>query len=112
MAVPQKHGSLNLAHEGAEREWLAQPRTEDAKAVEAMFLAYAAPLCDCAFSYVHAREIAEEIVQDLFCWIWEQRFTIEMPHGMRPWLFTAVRNHSLNVLRNRQGEIPIREPVS
>jgi RNA polymerase sigma-70 factor, ECF subfamily len=112
MAVPQKHGSLNLAHEGAEREWLEQLRTGDAKAFEAMFRAYAAPLCDFAFSYVHAREIAEEIVQDLFCWIWEQRFTIEMPHGMRPWLFTAVRNLSLNVLRNRRAEVSIRERVS
>lgn len=112
MAVPQESGSLNLARDGTEREWLDQLRTGDAKTFEAMFRAYAAPLCDFAFSYVHAREIAEEIVQDLFCWIWEQRFTIEMPHGMRPWLFTAVRNRSLNVLRNRRAEASICERVS
>jgi len=112
MAVPQKSGSPNLARDGAEREWLEQLRTGDAEAFEAMFRAYAAPLCDFAFSYVHAREIAEEIVQDLFCWIWAQRFTVEMPHGMRSWLFTVIRNRSLNALRNQRAELTMRERIA
>jgi RNA polymerase sigma-70 factor (ECF subfamily) len=112
MALPQKRGSLNLAREGAEREWLAQLRTGDEGAYERLFRAYAAPLCDFAHSYVRVRETAEEIVQDLFCWIWEQRFTIEMPHGVRPWLFSAVRNRSLNALRNRRMELSIHEHIS
>ena len=98
--------------ERAEREWLEQLRTGDGRAFERIFRAYAAPLCDFAFSYVHVRETAEEIVQELFCWIWEQRFTIEMPHGVRPWLFSAVRNRSLNVLRNRRVEFSIHERVA
>jgi RNA polymerase sigma-19 factor, ECF subfamily len=94
-----------LAQELAGREWLERLRTGDEGAFEAMFRAYAASLCDFAFSYVRTRETAEEIVQDLFCWIWEQRFTLEMPHGVRAWLFTAVRNRSLNALRNRKTEL-------
>ncbi|HEX7545345.1 MAG TPA: RNA polymerase sigma-70 factor, partial [Gemmatimonadaceae bacterium] len=98
--------------DGAEREWLGQMRTGDERAFERLFRAYAAPLCDFALSYVRVRETAEEIVQDLFCWIWEQRFTLEVPYGMRPWLFTAVRNRSLNALRNRKAELLIHEHLS
>jgi RNA polymerase sigma-70 factor, ECF subfamily len=109
MNVPRKIGSLNLAHERAERESLERLRTGDERVFEGMFRAFAAPLCDFAFSYVRSRETAEEIVQDLFCSIWEQRFTIDMPHGVRPWLFTAVRNRSLNALRNTRVELSMHE---
>lgn len=94
-----------------ERAWLEQLRTGDERAFEELFRAYAATLCDFAFSYVRTRETAEEIVQDLFCWIWEQRFTLEMPHGIQAWLFTAVRNRSLNAIRNMRTEISIHERV-
>ncbi|MFI5245890.1 MAG: RNA polymerase sigma-70 factor [Gemmatimonadales bacterium] len=87
-------------------------RTGDGRAFERLFRAYAAPLCDFALSYVRVREAAEEIVQDLFCWIWEQRFTLEMPYGVRPWLFTAVRNRSLNALRDRRVELSLHEQVA
>ena len=87
-------------------------RTGDGRAFERLFRAYAAPLCEFALSYVRVRETAEEIVQDLFCWIWEQRFTVEMPYGVRPWLFTAVRNRSLNALRDRKAELSLHEHVA
>ena len=112
MVVPQNIDALNLTQERAEREWLGELRTGDARAFERIFRAYAAPLCDFALSYVRDRETAEEIVQELFCWIWEQRFTIEMPHGMRAWLFTAVRNRCLNALRDDRTELSIHERVS
>lgn len=98
--------------EGAERKLLAELRTGDAGAFEAIFRGYAAALCDFAYSYVRTRETAEEIVQDLFCWIWEQRFTVEMPHGIRPWLFSAIRNRSLNALRNHRVELSIHEHLA
>ena len=86
-----------LARDRAEHEWLDQLRVGDPLAFERdLPFAYYAPLCAFAHSYVRCHETAEEIVQDLFCWIWDRRFTLEMPHGMRLWLFTAVRNRSLN----------------
>jgi RNA polymerase sigma-70 factor (ECF subfamily) len=112
MGVPQKIGNINVAQGDAERECLARLRMGDELAFESIFRAHAAALCDFAFSYVRVREIAEEVVQDLFCWIWEQRFTVDMPYGMRAWLFTAVRNRSLNVLRNRRMEFSIHERVA
>ena len=112
MAVPQESVPSNLAQDAAERRWLTALRTGDGRAFESIFRAYAAPLCDFALSYVRERETAEEIVQDLFCRIWEQRFTVEMPYGLRPWLFSAVRNRSLNALRDRRVEVSIHEHLS
>ncbi len=69
-------------------------------AFEAVFRAYAAPLCDLACSYVHAPDIAEEIIQDLFAWLWVHRHEFAPQHGLRAYLFGAVRNRALNVLRD------------
>jgi RNA polymerase sigma-70 factor (ECF subfamily) len=107
--LPHRDG---MDEERARQALLARLRTGDEAAFEALFRMHAAALCDFAFSYVRSKEIAEELVQDLFCWIWEQRFTVEMPHGVRAWLFTAVRNRSLNQVRFRRLEFELHESVS
>ena len=112
MARLQVLSSPTSARDRAEQESLDQLRAGDPLAFERIFRAYYSPLCDFAFSYVRYHETAEEIVQDLFCWIWDRRFTLEMPHGMRLWLFTAVRNRSLNALRDRRLELSTHERFS
>src|ERR1019366_6237329 len=112
MARPQVSSSPSLARDSAEHEWLHQLRVGDPLAFERIFRAFYEPLCTFASSYVRCHETSEEIVQDLFCWIWDRRFTLEMPHGMRLWMFTAVRNRSLNVLRDRRLQLATYERVS
>jgi RNA polymerase sigma-70 factor, ECF subfamily len=111
-AQSAQHEPDARSREQIEQEWLARLRTGDERAFESLFRAHVSALCTFAFSYVRSRETAEEVVQDLFCWIWEQRFTIEMPHGVRAWLFFAVRNRSLNAVRNSRAELSIHERLS
>lgn len=96
----------------SESELLERLRTGDGRAFEELFRAFAEPLCDFAYSYVRGREAAEEIVQELFCRLWEQRFTVEMAHGIRPYLWTAARNGALNVLRDERLEFSARERLT
>ncbi|MFI5244089.1 MAG: RNA polymerase sigma-70 factor [Gemmatimonadales bacterium] len=95
--------------ERIEREWLDRIRAGDEGAFEAMYRAHVTALCAFADSYVNSRDDAEEIVQDLFSRLWEQRLTIEMERGMRPYLYSAVRNRALNALRNRRIERSVHE---
>lgn len=95
--------------EGIEREWLARLRAGDQRALEEIFRAFVEPLHSFALSYVEARDTADEIVQDLFCRLWDQRFSLEMPRGMRPYLYTAVRNRALNALRSRRTEVALHD---
>ncbi|MFI5233636.1 MAG: RNA polymerase sigma-70 factor [Gemmatimonadales bacterium] len=111
-APAARDGPDDLSRERSAQECLVRVRTGDEAAFEQLFRGHAAALCAFAFSYVRSRETAEEIVQDLFCWIWEQRFTVEMPHGVRAWLFSAVRNRSLNAVRNSRVEFSIHERLS
>lgn len=92
-----------------ERGWLAQLLAGDERGFEQIFRAYAISLCAFANSYVESRDEAEELVQDLFFRLWEHRLTTAMPRGLRPYLYAAVRNRALNVLRQRRLERSLRE---
>jgi RNA polymerase sigma-70 factor, ECF subfamily len=83
-----------------ERAWVKQIRTGDERAFEALFRRYVGPLCAFARSYVTDQEIAEELVEDVFAWIWEHRFTFDMPRAVHAYLYGAVRNRAISWLRH------------
>jgi RNA polymerase sigma-19 factor, ECF subfamily len=86
-------------------------RAGDPSAFEAMFHAYHAPLCSFACRYLGARDLAEEIVQEVFLCIWERKESWEVRTSVRSYLLTAVRNAALSylrherVVRRRQAEV-------
>ena len=85
-----------------EPEWVEAIRSGDPAAFEALFLAYHAPLCSFAYRYLGARELAEEIVQEVFLCVWERRAGWDVRSSVRSYLLTAVRNAALSYLRHER----------
>ena len=56
-------------------------------------------LCNYAYSYVRDRDTCEDIVQEVFVRIWEDRPQLIGTEGLRYYLFTAVRNNCISYLR-------------
>lgn len=77
-------------------------RAGDPGAFEALFHAYHAPLCAFAYRYVGARDLAEDIVQEIFLFVWERRETWDVRTSVKSYLFTAVRNAALSYLRHER----------
>ena len=67
-----------------------------------IFLRHYGSLCDFVNSYVHAPDVAEEIVQAVFSRIWEERASWRPGSGARAYLFVACRNQALDYLRHEQ----------
>ncbi len=76
----------------------------ESAAFEALFRAHYAGLCDVAYRYVRSREIARELVQDVFLYVWEAVSTGARELPAAPYLYTAVRNRALQSLRHRRVE--------
>jgi len=95
-----------------ESEWVEAIRAGDPSAFEALFHAYHAGMCSFAYRYLGARDLAEEIVQEVFLCVWERRESWHIRTSVRSYLLTAVRNAALSylrherVVRRRQIEIP------
>lgn len=69
------------------------------KAFEDLYRLFFPRLYNFCMLYVHKKETAEEIVNDVIVKIWEKRETICTIENLETYLFVAVRNLSLNYLQ-------------
>jgi len=77
-------------------------KREDAKALKILFERYYSPLCHFAFKFVQEVHLAEEVVSDVFLALWLKKQTIEIRLNLRAYLYTAVRNQSLNYVKKNK----------
>ena len=84
-------------------EEFAELKAGNAKAYERLFKQWYEPLCRYACSIVRNQEDAEDIVQKLFCKLWEQREKMEIRISIKSYLYKMVHNTCLNTIK--QGQI-------
>jgi RNA polymerase sigma-70 factor (ECF subfamily) len=83
--------------------------TGDAQALEQLFKAHYRPLCGFALGYVKDADQAEDIVQELFVRLWQDREGLSITTSVKSYLFTAVRNRCLNALAVKKRMRPLDE---
>lgn len=83
-------------------ELIAAIRGGDRKAFAALFHEHYDGLCQFAEGYTRSDEAAQEIVQQLFLRLWEQRERLVMRDTVRAYLYGAVRNRALDWLRHQR----------
>jgi RNA polymerase sigma-70 factor (family 1) len=71
---------------------------DDHNAYKQLFQLYHSCLLQFAFSITHSREIAEEIVSDVFLKIWMKRKSLVKIHNKHLYLYVCTKNHSINRL--------------
>ena len=74
-------------------------------AFENFFKSYYADLCNYAFGFLKEKTDAEEVVQDVFFTIWENRQKITIESSLKSYCYKSVRNKCLNIIKH----IEIRE---
>lgn len=60
-----------------------------------------------AFSYLHTREPAEEIVNDVFLAFWQKRAEVHLIENVAVYLYVCVKNACLNYLRRHSLPVPV-----
>lgn len=58
-----------------------------------------------AKKYVKDRGLAEDAVQDIFVKLWENRGRLDSSKSVNGFLFSMLKNHVLNMIRNRKKKI-------
>jgi len=69
------------------------------KGCELLFRRYHRALCSHAVRYVYSREIAEDIVSDVFAKFWTKKVFNSINSSYRYYLFRSVRNEAYSYLR-------------
>lgn len=71
-------------------------------AFEKLFRTYYVPLCVYAESLLHDKEQAEDLVQGIFCDLWEKRAKLHIHESFQSYLFRAAYNAALNLLKHEK----------
>lgn len=87
--------------EKRDRQWLDRVRHSDHDAFEQLFHAYAEELCTFAAQHV-GDAAAEDVVQTVFCDVWNRRAEWQPRGTVKAYLFRAVRNTSLDQIKRRR----------
>jgi len=75
---------------------------EDSNAYKKLFFHFFLPLKSFSFSILKSKEIAEEVVSDVFIEIWAKRKTLPAIEDLKMYLYISVRNLSLRRLKQTQ----------
>lgn len=88
---------------------ISQVKKGDVKAFEQLFRQYYSPLCHYAMSIVGKREVAEEMVEELFYIIWRDREKLGVFRSTKSYLYTSVWNSCLQHIRQRNRDEEIQK---
>lgn len=75
----------------------------DKQAYATVFREFYGPLVCYARRFVMDQDVAEDIVQGFFCHFWENRKNLPAIHSFKTYFYTAIRNRSLNYLRDKHA---------
>ena len=82
----------------SESELLTRLLEGERQAFDEIFTRYYTSLCAFANLYVKQTEVAENIVQDLMLWLWENRSELQIRGALSHYLFTSAKNRCLTYL--------------
>lgn len=91
--LPEKETLKELQHRIAD--------FDDEVAYRQLFFHFFLPLKSFSYSIIQSKELAEEIVSDLFIDIWEKRKQLMEINDIRLYLYTSTRNNSLRKHRQQ-----------
>ena len=74
------------------------------KGVALLFKLYYSPLCSHAARYVYSRELAEDLVGEVFERFWQKQSYMQVSVSYQAYLFTAVRHQAFQYLRAEFGK--------
>ncbi|MCC8154108.1 MAG: RNA polymerase sigma-70 factor [Tannerellaceae bacterium] len=75
------------------------------QAFEWVFREFYPVLCVEARGYISEKELIEELVGDVLCWLWLHRKEIDIQISLRAYLIKATHNACLRCLRQKTPEI-------
>ncbi len=95
-------------HSPDDRHLIARLQANDERALSELIHRYAAMLVDTVATIVGSRDAAQDVVQDVFCWLWNKRSELGIRESLSRYLFRAARNRAYSVLRHERSQLRIK----
>ncbi|MFC2137379.1 RNA polymerase sigma-70 factor [Bacteroidota bacterium] len=83
-------------------------KSGDYKYFKLIFETYYNPLCRYANYFINDQHTSKDLVEDVFCYLWENRKNLKIEKSISSYLYSSVHNKCLNYLRDIKT-IPVDE---
>ena len=87
-----------------DRRLFESVKAGNGNAFESLFHKYYAVLCNYAATYLDERVEVEDVVQEVFVYLWSQRESVVIQNSVKSYLYSAVKYIVLDVLKHRAVE--------
>lgn len=95
-----------------EKESLQKLRDGDKTAFEFIYTKYYGSLYLHAYHKLRDREIAKDIVHDMFAGIWQRKETLEITSSLANYLYTSIRNRVIDHISKEKSKANYMESLS
>ncbi|SDT35250.1 RNA polymerase sigma-70 factor, ECF subfamily [Mucilaginibacter mallensis] len=82
-----------------ENELIQKISEDDSIAFEALYNHYRMDIYRFIYKFIKAPELSDDLCQEIFIRIWENRHSLVVIKSFKPYLYTITKNHTLNFLK-------------
>ena len=94
-----------------DKELISLLKQDDEGALRLIYDTYIQQLHYFILRTAKSRQLAEDVVQDVFIKVWDNRMQIDAEQPFKPYLYTIAKRHLLNLLKRVQHEANIVEEI-
>jgi len=76
----------------------------DEKTYKSLFNEYYEPLCNLAYRYLHDSDNSEDVVQEVFTYLWRKRKELSIKSNLKSYLYSSVKNKCIEKIRRNKLE--------
>jgi len=102
---------MNKYRELNEKELIILLQQNDQAALRPLYELHLKPLHYFIMRIAKSKELAEDVVQDVFVKLWDSRAQINPDQPFKTYLYTIAKRHLLNLLKRVQHEMLILEQI-
>ncbi|CAM2006512.1 RNA polymerase sigma-70 factor [Acanthopleuribacter pedis] len=88
-----------------DKELTAAVKTGDSEAFQQLYFRYAEPLFGFLWRRLSQRELAEDLVQELFAKVWRNRANLDPNQSIKAYLYQAANNLMIDHLRRKNPDL-------
>jgi len=100
-----------MADDNDDRQLASRLRLGDKKAFEEIFRRYKEKIYYFAIRYYNSAEDAENVVQDVFVKLWDERDRVKEDLSLNNYIYTIAKNHLFNIQRKKINEKAYRDYI-
>ena len=86
-------------NESVELKWVRSVRRGDMQAFKKIFETYYEPLCSVAADFLGSVDLGKDVVQEVFCGIWERKENWGIEGPLKPYLYRSVCNRAISYIK-------------